>query len=70
MPKQYVTSQGDMWDSIAYKQLGDERYMHLLIEANRQYREVVIFPANVTLVIPDVVVKPFASLPPWKRGGR
>ena len=57
-----------MWDSIAYTQLGNEQHMHLLIEANPAYRETVVFPANVTLVIPDVSTPIANNLPPWKKG--
>lgn len=68
MPKAYITTQGDMWDLIAYTQMGNEKYMHLLIEANPQYRETVIFSANVTLTIPDVpAAQTVSNLPPWKR---
>ena len=34
----YTTVQGDMWDSIAYTQLGDEAYTDRLMNLNRQYR--------------------------------
>lgn len=69
LPKTYVTTQGDMWDLIAFTQMGSETYMHLLIEANPQYREMVIFPANVALTIPDVpaAATTATNLPPWKR---
>ena len=30
----YTTIQGDVWDLIAYKLYGDEKYMKNLIEAN------------------------------------
>jgi phage tail protein X len=65
----YITVQGDMWDLIAYKELGSEQFMTALIEANPEHRETVIFPANVQLVIPDVdTTQTPSTLPPWKRG--
>lgn len=68
MPKNYVTTQGDMWDSIAFKQMGSEYFMTDLIEANPSHRETVIFPANVQLIIPDVDLSQTPdNLPPWKR---
>ena len=67
MSKTYMTSQGDTWDIIALRQMGSEKYMSLLIEANPKYNQVVIFPAGVSLVIPDSPVVTASSLPPWKR---
>ncbi len=66
--RMYVTVQGDMWDGIAKKTLGSEYYLTELIDANQQYREIVIFPANVQLIIPEVTVSIPLALPPWKRG--
>jgi phage tail protein X len=69
--KQYITIQGDMWDSIAKKTLGSEYFLTDLIDANPKYREVVIFSANVQLTIPDIKAIENVdnmNLPPWKRG--
>ena len=44
MSNQYITTSGDMWDSIAFKALGSESYTDRLIKANLQYRETVISP--------------------------
>ena len=41
MPNTYTTVQGDMWDLIAYQQMGNEMYMAILMAANIRYREVV-----------------------------
>ena len=68
MRKTYTTIQGDMWDGIAYKQLGDVKYTDLLMNANTQYRKVYIFSAGVELVIPDIETTVSAdTLPPWKQ---
>ncbi|WP_025847597.1 tail protein X [Paenibacillus ehimensis] len=64
----YTTIQGDMWDGIAKKVLGAEKHMTLLIEANPEYRETVIFPAGIALVIPAIAAPITSQLPPWKRG--
>jgi phage tail protein X len=69
MPKTYVTTSGDMWDLIAKKTLGSEMYTDALMTANAAHREIFIFPANITLTIPDITIKPAEGLPPWKRGG-
>ena len=34
MPKTYTTVQGDMWDSIAYKQLGSTSHTDKLLNSN------------------------------------
>lgn len=62
----YTTIQGDMWDLIAYQQMGSETYMDTLIAANILYREVVVFPAGVALVIPTVTATTSSLLPPWQ----
>ena len=38
MAKTYTTVQGDMWDSIAYTQMGSTDYTDRLLNLNRQYR--------------------------------
>ena len=68
MSNTYTTISGDRWDGIAYKAIGSESYMNKLIEANKQYRDVYIFPAGVVLTLPDVEAEVSAELPPWKRG--
>jgi phage tail protein X len=68
--KDYRTTQGDTWDIVAlkmYPDLGGEKLMHTLIEANPEHRETVVFSANVMLKIPDVSIPVVSTLPPWKR---
>ena len=48
----YITIQGDTWDSISLKTLGNENLMHLLIDANYQYRDIAVFSANCKLTTP------------------
>ena len=67
MSKKYTTSQGDTWDRIALDQMGSEKYMSLLIEANSKYNQWVVFPAGAVLAIPDAPVATSSSLPLWKR---
>ncbi|WP_041274511.1 hypothetical protein [Desulforamulus reducens] len=68
MPTSYVTIQGDTWDGIAKKTMGSEFYMSDLIESNLSHKEITIFPANITLVIPEISTPIPSTLPPWKRG--
>ena len=67
MAKKYRTVQGDMWDSIAYRVMGDCKYTDLLMNANQQYVDVYIFSAGAVLVIPDIPEEYALPLPPWKR---
>lgn len=62
----YITNTGDMWDLIAYRVYGSERYMRELLIANSQYRDIVIFAAGVRIVCPDIDIASASPLPPWK----
>jgi hypothetical protein len=64
--RKYITTQGDMWDNIALFLLDDESLMHLLIDANPQYRDVVVFPANCELAIPEIPRGQRVDFPPWR----
>lgn len=63
----YRTVQGDTWDRIAYRQLGSTDYTDQLVAANLEHLGIFLFPAGVTLRLPEVVEKADANLPPWKR---
>ena len=65
---EYYTIQGDTFDIIALKTLGDEGYMGAIIEANPTHAETVIFSRNVKLAIPDELplVNEIGNLPPWR----
>ncbi|GHV32314.1 hypothetical protein FACS18949_02810 [Clostridia bacterium] len=66
MPK-YITISGDMWDTIAYKTLGNERQTDELINLNTAYIDTYIFPAGIELEIPPPKPPPVEGLPPWKQ---
>ena len=63
----YTTVQGDLWDSIAYRQLGSTSHTDKLMNANLQYRKYYIFPAGIVLTLPEVKESVSSSLPPWKK---
>nr|WP_295945359.1 tail protein X [uncultured Agathobaculum sp.] len=65
--KTYTTIQGDMWDSIAFQQMGSVDYTDQLINANLKYHAYYIFPAGIVLTIPDIVVPVSELMPPWKQ---
>lgn len=69
----YKTTQGDTWDVVAKKLLGNEMYMSELIRANPDCQEYVIFPAGIELNVPEVektTAQEESMLPPWKRKNR
>ena len=65
--KTYTTVQGDMWDSIAYAQLGSTDHTDKLMNANLRYREYYTFPAGIVLVLPEIPKSTSDTLPPWKQ---
>lgn len=70
MSKTYTTVQGDMWDSIAYRQLGSVAHTDLLMRQNLQYHDIYIFPAGIVLELPEVNAATDSAedtLPPWKQ---
>jgi phage tail protein X len=67
MAKTYTTVDGDMWDSIAYRQLGSCSYTDRLMMLNQAHIRTFIFPAGVVITLPDVQTKPVTPMPPWKK---
>lgn len=66
MPSTITTSQGDSWDGLAYRLWGEERLFDRLMRANPAHLDVVVFPAGVVLVVPDVETPTQSlELPPW-----
>lgn len=63
----YSTVQGDMWDSIAFKLLGDESYSVQLMQANPQHGNITIFPSGIVLQVPTITEEVDSDLPPWKQ---
>lgn len=67
--KIYKTVQGDTWDLISLNQYGSEMFTDNLVSANFNYRDVLIFGAGTSLVIPEVtpIQLETTDLPPWRR---
>ena len=63
---EYQTKAGDTWDSIAYEQLGSEKYMGLLMEANPELIAYVVFDSGVSIQIPEVPKEDVAASALWK----
>jgi len=68
--KTYTTVQGDMWDSIAFRQMGSCIHTDALIAANSRHCETFIFEAGVVLTLPEPEKESYDTLPPWNRGSR
>jgi len=67
---EYIATQGDRWDSIAYKAYGDASQMNPIIEANPSISLSTSFVGGERLLIPIIEVKNETDkslLPPWKR---
>lgn len=63
----YKTVQGDTWDLIAKQQLGSEQYAPLLMAANEQLNQTLVFDANTELTLPEITNEEVSTLPPWRR---
>lgn len=61
----YITAQGDTWDLIAYRLWGSEYLLPCLLEANPQYRYIIIFEGGIKLNVPDVDTTSYTSRPAW-----
>ncbi len=63
----YTTVQGDMWDGIAYTQMGSVAYTDRLMALNPAHLDKYTFPAGVVLTLPDEEIRTVDTLPPWRR---
>lgn len=64
---EYTTMQGDTFDILALDAYNEEHKADLIIKANPQYSNVIVFDAGVLLKIPIIEVQSANTLPPWKR---
>lgn len=65
-----TTRAGDGWDSLAKRLWGSEHLMHHLMRANPTHMDVLVFPADVILTVPNRPSQPSGrridlGLPPW-----
>lgn len=67
MSKTYTTQQGDMWDAIAFAQMGSCDYVDRLMSANASLLDYFTFPAGIVLTIPELPERRVSTLPPWKQ---
>jgi len=67
---EYIAQGGDTWVSIAIAAYNEERMSTLLIDANRDYIDTVIFEGGEVLKVPVIdaaQVETSETLPPWRR---
>lgn len=68
---EYITKEGERWDTIAFKAYGDPSRVNELIEANPSASILPILPLGTRLKIPVIeqgeVQLDSDLLPPWKR---
>jgi phage tail protein X len=66
----YITSAGDMWDSIALKLYGNVSYTEFLMNSNQDATllATVIFAAGVTISTPPlpIITTINPGMPPWR----
>lgn len=63
-----TTIEGDTFDRLALEFYTDEKQAGLIIQANPDYCDVLIFEAGVALKIPIVeAIDLPETLPPWRR---
>jgi len=66
----YITKDGDRWDEIAYRYLGDAMNITPIIDANPFVPIRPEIDGGIELYIPIFDPQPlqdFNNLPPWKR---
>ena len=66
--KDYITSDGDTFDSLALAMYDEEKLSHYIIGFNPDYSDVIVFGANVALRLPVVEnAETPDTLPPWRK---
>ena len=55
-----------MWDYIAWKFYGDEKYISLLFSGNPDLLEISVFSAGTKVYIPELPEEFDEDLPEWR----
>lgn len=64
----YVTNQGDTWDSIAYDLFGSEGYMGILMDANLDLLDVLVFSSGTVIQVPEEIPEEVdEDMPSWRQ---
>ena len=65
MEEVYITKSGEVWDQIAKKVYGDEKYVSYLMANNKTLLEYFVFPEGIQLKIVELP-KEESTLPDWR----
>lgn len=65
----HITTEGERWDSLAWRYYGDAHRYLPIIQANPQVPITAALPAGLTLSIPvlEQAASTSEDLPPWMR---
>lgn len=66
MAKVYITKSGDVWDSIAREEYGDESCVSFLMSNNQEKLEYFVFPEGIRLTVEELP-EDAGSLPDWRK---
>lgn len=65
----YTCSQGDTWDSVAFKVYNNEFLFPQIMDANRPFADMVMFEGGEKITIPDkVYIENNLVSTPWQTG--
>ncbi|MDD3139617.1 MAG: tail protein X [Lachnospiraceae bacterium] len=66
--KYYTTRSGDTYDILALAAYSEEKLASRIIEANKQYADILIFEAGIELKIPIIEENESTpgTLAPWR----
>ena len=66
---EYITIEGDRWDTVAWKAYGDPMRFLDIADANPKVPLDAVIPSGTKLMVPviDAVELDTNLLPPWKR---
>ena len=67
MSNKEITVQGQAWDQIALARYGSEKQMGVLLPANEEEIDALLFEGGVALEIPEVKPLRVKSIPPWEK---
>ena len=67
MANKEITSQGQAWDQVSLKRYGSEKQMGVLLPANSDEIDALLFEGNVSLEIPEATPLRTKSLSPWEK---
>lgn len=68
MAKIHRTVSGETFDMLALRYYDEEKLASIIIQANPDYCDVLIFESVIEIIIPDAPEASFPeTLPPWRR---